>query len=218
MDIFNKIENFSYKISSITVEKEKCLTEKEKEEEKEIWDYFYFLIFSQLFTFFFVFSFGAILRYLDLLIFCLFSFCFLRTKSGGYHCDSFKKCFITSNISFILIGIISKIFYVYFSEYYILLFLFSMIGAIFIIPSCPLPWGNEESRGEEIDKLFQLQYRNRVIILYLLNIFLIFFYKNYHYNVVLKFIIGISFGMILASFTGSVVGSKFIENIWKNKK
>lgn len=216
MNIFDKIENFSYKLSCLTVKKEKNLTGLQIQEEIEIWNYFYFLILSQMFTFFFVILFGLIFKYFDFLIFSLFSFCYLRTKSGGYHCDSFEKCFITTNISFIIIGIFSKIFYFNFLQWYELLFLLSMIGVVFIIPSSPLAWGNEESRGEE-DKKFQLEYRNRVIILYIINIILLILSKNFNYIIIKKSIIGISFGLVLAGFSGSISGSKFLDKLWNKK-
>ena len=160
--IFDRIEEFAYKLSDKTVNKNDNMTLQERKEEKEIWDYFYFLILSQVFTFFFVILFGIIAGYLKTLIFVLIAFVFLRTKSGGYHCDSFEKCFFTTNVSFAIAGILSMSFYEYLSNWYIILVVLSNIYAIYIIPDCPLPWGNEESRGEKEDKKFQIQYKNRV--------------------------------------------------------
>ena len=211
--IFDRIEEFAYKLSDKTVNKNENMTLQERKEEKEIWDYFYFLILSQIFTFSFIFIFGIVFNYIKVLLFSILSFIFLRTKSGGYHCDSFQKCFITTNLSFIIIGLLGNIFYIYLNQYYIILSLFSIIFAIYIIPSCPLPWGNEESRGEEEDKKFQKQYKNRVIILYLINLFFIFL--NIRFNLSVEFInIGISFGIILASFSGSYFGSSLLDKIW----
>lgn len=214
MDIFDKIEVLSYKLADKTVNKSKDLTEEERKEEKEIWDYFYFMILSQIFTFSFVIFFGIVFNYFLFLIFSMLSFCTLRIKCGGYHCESFKKCFITTNLSFIIIGLIGKFFYIFLSEYYIFLFLISFIGAFFIIPSVPLPWGNEESRGKEEDSKFQLQYRNRITQFYIIGIVLIFI--GYFFQIIFlkKIIIGISLGILLVSFTGSVFGSKFLEKIW----
>ena len=211
--IFDRIEEFAYKLSDKTVNKNENMTLQERKEEKEIWDYFYFLILSQVFTFFFVILFGIVIGYLKTLIFVLIAFVFLRTKSGGYHCDSFEKCFFTTNVSFAIAGILSMSFYEYLSNWYIILVVLSNIYAIYIIPDCPLPWGNEESRGEKEDKKFQIQYKNRVIILYLINLFIIFLNKNFNFNI--EFVsIGLSFGILLASFSGSIFGSKIISKFW----
>ena len=218
MNIFNKIEILSYKLSNFIVSKLENLTDKEEQEEKEIWNYFCFMILSQLFTFFFVILFGIIFEYLIYLLFAMISFCSLRIKCGGYHCKTFKQCFITTNLSFFFIGLLSKYFYIYLFDYCVILGLFSFVGVIFIIPTVPLPWGNEESRGSEIDKRFQLQYRNRVICLYIINIILIICDYYFIIEFFKQAIIGLSFGLILASFIGSVLGSKCFENLWENIK
>lgn len=214
--IFDRIEEFAYKLSDKTVNKNENMTLQERKEEKEIWDYFYFLILSQIFTFFFVVLFGIIAGYLKTLIFVLIAFVFLRTKSGGYHCDSFEKCFFTTNFSFFVAGILSMLFYENLNNITVFLVLLSIIPAIYIIPECPLPWGNEESRGEEEDKKFQIQYKNRVLILYFINLLIMFLNKIFKFNI--EFVnIGLSFGILLASFSGSVFGSKMISKFWNEK-
>lgn len=214
MDIFDKIEILSYKLADKTVNKSKDLTGEQRKEEKEIWDYFYFMILSQVFTFFFVIFFGIIFNYLFFLIFSMLSFCTLRMKGGGYHCDSFKKCFITTNVSFLIVGLLGKIFYISFSDFYIELFLLSSAGIFFIIPSVPLPWGNEESRGYEEDKKFQLQYRDKSIQIYLIGLIIILLFENFNFVFLKKILIGISFGLILTTFSSSKIGCKLLEKLW----
>lgn len=84
--MFNFIENLSYKIGDY-------IGKDETEDDRELYRYSVFMIFSNIFSELFgiVLSifFGYFLEYL------IIDICFmvLRMGSGGYHCDTFKKCF-----------------------------------------------------------------------------------------------------------------------------
>lgn len=57
MDIFYKIEDWSYKLANYTVQKNKKILDEEKEEEIEILNYFFFFNFEPTLYFFFCFIF-----------------------------------------------------------------------------------------------------------------------------------------------------------------
>lgn len=166
MSIFIWIEELSNKLG-------KWLYKKDKDVDKELeyWEYQSFKILSQLFTFLAGFFLSILFGYTIQMIIVSFTFAFLRSMIGGYHCNSFRNCFYLSNVIFLVGGIFSVIL----KDYYIYLFIISCFGGIFITPYIPKK-ANEDmpDRGEERKYKLRKSYRNRFLICFILNILLIF--------------------------------------------
>ena len=96
MDIFTYIENKSKDIA-------KKIGKGEDEEDIEVYEYSIFLILSQLLTngtgIIISLLLGIFLPY----VVCVVTYMILRSFAGGYHCKTFKQCYFTSNILYLLL-------------------------------------------------------------------------------------------------------------------
>lgn len=159
MDIFNKIEEFSYRIAD-------KIGQGDSEDDVELYEYSIFMILSNGFTILCGFILSLLLGYPISYITCIITYCSLRTVSGGQHCDSFQKCFFVSNIIIIICCIIANLT-LDVSEITLALAIFSSIQ---IIPICPKPSTNSPSRGESEDRRFRKKFVIRVTFLSILSI------------------------------------------------
>lgn len=195
MNIFDFIDNKSLHIA-------KKIGKNETDEDIELYYYAIFGIFSQIFTF----GFGIIISYfLGILSEYLIStttFVLLRIGLGGYHCPTFKSCFIFSNTIFFVCAIISIILN---NFCFVLFFISFIVGAIFV-RRCPVVSENSPSRGRKKDLYFKKKYKITLALFIILN-FILIKINMYTYSCC------ISNGIILSCFMASEYSKKIIEKI-----
>lgn len=122
------------------------------------------------------------------------SFCTLRFKSGGYHCNKYYQCFLVSVSVFILLLVLCKIIPMNYLSAIIFLavFLFSIIY-ISINPTI-----ESSSNPLTKDELKKFNIQKRIILLGLLLAFIILFLlKQYLYTFVITYSVIITMVMII---------------------
>lgn len=167
MSIFDKIEQISYSIAH-------KIGKNDSEDDIELYEYSVFMIFSNLFTVLCGFIISLIFGYPLIYLLCLFSYSFLHMVAGGQHCETFKKCFIVSNLVIILCCLLT----IFTKNIYEIMFVVSIIFFINTIPTCPKPSENSPSRGETGNTIFRKKLSFRFTILLILNLFFICFNMN----------------------------------------
>lgn len=193
--MFEFIENLSYKIGNY-------IGRDEQEEDREIYRYSIFAILSTLFEDLFGLIVASIFNCTFQYLIIVFVYSVLRCGMGGYHADTFKKCFITTNCVFLL----STFFASVTQSIYLPLFYFSIILGVWILPYCPKPSKNSPSRGYSEDIRFRKMYRNRFIIFQIINFASLYFGC---YNISLS----ISWAIIVCWFVTSDFGEGLLTKI-----
>ena len=196
MDIFNFIEHFSYKIAG-------RIGKNDSEDDIELYRYSIFMISSYIFTTGFGLILSILFGYWTPYIISHITFISLRKCAGGYHCDAFYKCFITTNMTFML----SSILAVFLQDFYNIMWLVSLFYGIFILPYCPYPSANSPSRGKTEDMRFRKRYRNILMILAIISLVFI------HFELFL-FSTSISMGIIALCFMASKPSEIILNKIW----
>lgn len=203
MNIFNYIENKSHEIA--------CkLGKNETEEDIELYEYSIFMILSHLLTFGTATILSLVFGYFWNFVIIYISFALLRRGSGGYHCNTFRNCFFTTNILFLITGLISIRIYTNINafNYSMCLWFISLFCGIFIMPVCPKPTINSPSRGYSEDIRFRKKYRNALILLSIISILFIF-------NNFLWISLSISLGVLIVCFLTSNLGEFLLNFIWE---
>lgn len=205
MSIFDYIENKSHDIA--------CkLGENETEDDIELYEYSVFMILSHLLTFGVATILSLIFGYFWNFIIIYISFALLRRGSGGYHCETFMNCFCTTNILFMISGILSLNIINQFKSFDVSMIFWyvSLFCCIFIMPVCPKPTINSPSRGYSEDIRFRKKYRNALIVLSILSLISLLIYQVW-------ISISISFGMLIVCFLTSNIGEHILNFIWGSK-
>ena len=197
MNLFNYIENQSNKIGNY-------LGKDETEDDKEVYSYAIFGILSQIFTFGTGIIVASLFGYFIPFLLVIFSFIILRIGGGGFHCSSFRNCYILS-LSIFFFGTILSIVTKTLPNF---MFLVSIFCGIYILPVCPKPSKNSPSRGYNGDIKFRKKYRNALLFLLSLSMIFIYF-KVYLYST------AISSGILIASF---MIGFKMPEIVRSKSK
>lgn len=195
MNIFKWIEDVSFKIAE-------KIGKDETQDNIDLYKYSIFMIFSETFSFLGGLIFAAIFECILPYIIMNIIFALLRSGAGGYHCPTFASCFWTCNILFVLFSYLSILF----SDLYLITFIISIIGGIFIMPVCPKPSENSPSRGYYEDIRFRKIYRNWFILFILINILSLEF-EIYILSSI------ISFSILSVVFIVSQTGEKIIKTI-----
>lgn len=196
MNVFDYIENTSHRIA--------CkIGVNDSEDDIELYEYSIFMILSHIFTsgmgLILSIGFGYLIPYLIINI----VFMLLRHGAGGYHCETFRDCFITTNSICLISGISSILF----QDYATILWYVSLFGGIFIMPICPKPTINTPSRGYKEDIRFRKKYRNSLLILAAISYFML-------YNKYILISSSISFGILAVTFIVSDFGEYLLNKIW----
>lgn len=195
MSFFDYVENLSYRIGDY-------IGRNDNEEDKELFRYSVFSILSQLITFGFGFGLSVLFKYPLEYIFVIFTFVLLRSNAGGYHCQTYRDCFFTSNTLYLIGCLISLLF----NEYHNILLIISILSGIYILPICPKPSENSPSRGRTEDLRFRKRYSLSFIFIIILN--LIFINLN-----MFDISSSISSGVIISSFIVSDFGEYIIKKV-----
>lgn len=198
--MFNFVENISCKLGNY-------IGKNDTQENMDLYIYSIFgiisTLISELFGITLSFMFGYFLEY----IICDIIFMCLRRGCGGYHCSTFKHCFLVSNIIIIFACIFSSLLYMYTVE----LFLTSIFISIWIFPNCPKPTEHSPSRGYKEDIRFRKIYRNYLLIFELIGVIL---YSNGY----LLISSSIFSGIIITAFCVTDIFEKFMEIILTKNK
>lgn len=197
MDIFTYIENKSKDIA-------KKIGKGKDEEDIEVYEYSIFLILSQLLTngtgIIISLLLGIFLPY----VVCVVTYMILRSFAGGYHCKTFKQCYFTSNILYLLLVALGLTF----SYNSWLLLGIALIPSVGIIPLCPKPSEYSLSRGKVRDKRFRIKYIVALAILTAIAVGLIALGYPVYANM-------IACGMIGTVIMVTDCCSSVISQIWK---
>lgn len=199
MNIFNYIENTSHNIA-LKIGKD------EGEDNIELYEYSIFLITSYIFTTGVGVILALIFGYLIPYIVSHITFVLLRRGSGGYHCETFRDCFITTNTLYI-IGSIGAILTQSIPE---IMWFLSLLCGIFVMPICPKPSKNSPSRGYSEDIRFRKKYRNALLLLIILSLFCI--------NNINLITTSISCGIFIVCFITSSFGEHLLNFIWRTQE
>lgn len=197
MNIFDRIEDISYKIA-------RKIGKDDSDDDIELYEYSVFMILSNSFTILFGLILSFIFGYSSLYITCLISYTSLRTVGGGQHCDTFKKCFIVSNLIIIICCLLS-----FFTQSIpFIMWILSILASINTIPICPKPSINSPSRGYSEDIRFRKKFSLRLSILLLIS--LLFIHLGLY-----SFSASISAGILILCFVLTDFGEKSISRIFK---
>lgn len=241
INIFDKIEKFSNKIawrfteifckrkSTIIQNKEtkkiKIIYqetvkqfEKKFQLELELYEYFFYLIISSIFELGVAIILSLIFNYFWSFIIVLLVFLATRGKSAGLHERNFRNCAITTNVIFLIFGLLAKLS----QQFYIPMAIVAIFSVIFIMPIVPIPSENAKSRGYEEDTRFRKEYSYRILFFYLVEILLIYLIiihgcviPIWKFNIDLKLLsTGISSGLLIISLISSKIGHKIIHGFW----
>lgn len=200
MDIFDKIENYSHELAL-------KIGKNDSEDDIELYEYSIFMILSYIFTtsagLFVSIIFGFTMYY----VIEHLTFISLRGKAGGYHCDTFKNCFITTNTIHIIacaIGVLTQ-------KASIVMLIISLLTGIIMSPNFPKPSANSPSRGEEEDERFRKAFvRNLIIISIISLIFICLGLGSVSTT--------ISAGILAVCFLSSEIGESMLNSFWKNSE
>lgn len=172
MDIFQYIENLSYKLGL----KIANYFHEDKDGIEET-QYGMFAILSFLFEFGTELLLSLIFGYFKYFIVFQIVYCFLRSVCGGKHCKTFASCWVVTNI----ISVVGSLFAMLLSIDMMMLILgvFGLflvsVDMFYIIPK---PSENSPSRGK-VDLEFKRRYVKGTYILIILSCILIFFNLPY---------------------------------------
>ncbi len=150
---------------------------------REIYVYGFELFFSTVFTGFTIFLIGTIFFKASFSLIFITIFTSLRILNGGYHADTFTKCFIYSNFFFII-----SVLPIYHSAILLSGYTYVIIGfmsGIVILFLGPLLDKCQEKLYSQ-KKKFQIYTLGLLIIYISISIFLLFFYKSNPYIVVIS--------------------------------
>lgn len=196
MDIFDYIEN-----------KSKFLAEKigygDDEEDIEIYEYAIFAILSQSFINGIGLILSLVLNIFLTYIFCISCYMTLRIFAGGYHCKTFKQCFYTSNVLYLLLTFLAIV-----PQNSLFLLIMSAISGCAIIPYCPKPSEYSLSRGTIKDKKFRNKYIISLIIFIMIASLLIYLNLNTYANAICYAILG-------TGFVVSDIGEYILTSFWR---
>lgn len=196
MNIFDYIENLSYKIAH-------KIGKNESEDDIELYEYSIFMIMSNSFTILVGLILSLIFGYTSVYIICLLTYILLRTVGGGQHCETFKSCFFISNIIILICCIITIITYKFLPN---TIWLASVVVAINTIPICPKPSTNSPSRGYSEDIMFRKEFAGRLGCLILISLNLISFGLP-------LFSTSISIGILVLCFVLTDFGERLVSKI-----
>lgn len=160
MDIFYKIEQFSYRLAE-------KIGSGDSNEDVELYKYSIFMIFSNLFTIGAGLLIADGIGYLSFFVPCVTTYILLRVVGGGQHCETFQDCFVTSNIisaTCCAIAILTK-------DCPEIMWVLSVFFAINIIPICPKPSTNSPTRGAKEDLRFRKSFALRLTLLIVVSLF-----------------------------------------------
>lgn len=196
MSIFNLIEKISQSIAkkfdnafnlyTPNIDKQIIETEydieylNELEEYNELFYYASYASLSQIFDFLLI-SICTLLfakAYALNVLVCMICYLFMRSKSGGYHSDSFKRC-TTSTLTYVFLMTFVSVIGI--SNFY-LFFILSMLISIYIVSLAPVESENSQSRGDKEDLSFRKHFANILIIFSLINILIIYLTNNSGFN------------------------------------
>ena len=196
MNIFDYIEKKSKDIA-IKIGKN------DEKEDIEIYEYAIFSILSSVLTngvgLILAFVFNIFLPY----IVCVISYMILRIFAGGYHCKTFKQCFYTSNILYLILTFLAIT-----PQSSIIILVLAFIGGCIIIPQCPKPSEYSLSQGKVRDKKFRIKYVISLFVLIIIAIILLCFELQIFANT-------ISYAILGTVFLVSDVGENILTSIWK---
>lgn len=196
MNIFDYIEKKSKDIA-IKIGKN------DEKEDIEIYEYAIFSILSSVLTngvgLILAFVFNIFLPY----IVCVTSYMILRIFAGGYHCKTFKQCFYTSNILYLILTFLAIA-----PQNSIIILILAFIGGCMIIPQCPKPSEYSLSQGKVRDKKFRIKYVISLFVLIIIAIILLCFELQTFANT-------ISYAILGTVFLVSDVGENILISIWK---
>jgi accessory gene regulator B len=137
-------------------------------------------------------------------VICVVTYMILRSFAGGYHCKTFKQCYFTSNILYLLLVALGLTF----SYNSWLLLGIALIPSVGIIPLCPKPSEYSISQGKIRDKRFRAKYIVSLAILTAIAVGLIVLGYSVYANM-------IACGMIGTVIMVTDCCSSIISQIWK---
>lgn len=105
-------------------------------ENKELYDYGFFILFSQILYFIIALIVGILFNVILQSIVFYISFQFIRRYAGGYHASTEIRCEIMSTLSIAVCISLIKLLQIY--DYKMVLIIISVISIICIICLCPL--------------------------------------------------------------------------------
>lgn len=196
MNIFDYIENKSNELARMTFPEA-------DEDHIELYDYKIFKLLSHSFDFGTGIVLSLIFGYFFQYLIVLFTFIILRSYAAGYHCDTFKNCYFTTNVLMMVGVLVSKLVLL---EPYKIAILILLFG-ISIIPLCPKPSENSPSRGKEEDRVFRSKYIAYLILLFFVSQAL-FYFKLFDFG---ASILG---GIFIVAFIVSDFGENSLKNFW----
>lgn len=207
INIFDKIErlsyNLAYKISNKYTKVNKY--SQEFKDEVELYEYCFFLLFSNLLEFSAIIVIGTIFGYGKILLAYIPIWIISRWMIGGNHNDSFCGCFWVSSIVYFIGCMMAK----YTSVYYYIVAMVALFMSVNIIPHSPFSSLNSPSRGLEIDMKFRCRFKNFVLIFLIGQIVLFWLIKNgYNLNFVST---GMSSAVIMAVIMTTKSSKKLID-------
>lgn len=195
MNIFDYIETASHNVAL-------KLGRNEDEEAIELYEYSVFLIMAHIFTMGTGLILSLLFGYLVPYLVSHITFVLLRRGAGGYHCEEFKHCYVTTNMLYI----VSSVGAILTQNIPEIMWFLSLLCGIFIMPICPKPSKNSPSRGYSEDIRFRKKYRNSLIFLIILSLI---FINNI--NIIST---SISCGIFIMFFVVSDVGENILNLIW----
>lgn len=195
MGLFNYIEDLSNRIG-------KRIGTGDSDDYVEAYQYFVFFLISHTITFGFGLILSFIFRYTVQYIICTLTFMILRRSAGGYHCDTFKKCFFTTNLIMLSSVTISCITL----HFPVSIMIFSILFGTIVIENVPRATENSPSRGHLIDMKFKKKYIITLIV-YLIIMIVSLFLKQY------IICTSVASGITVVSFMVSDCGDKLLNRI-----
>lgn len=185
-----KIEKLSLYISNFYQKKTNCLNEK-KEELHFLLQYFIFNI-TVLSTIIIINSTFGLFKESILV---LLTFMSLRSSSGGFHCDTYGKCYIVSNILILVVSILTYILI----PYYIPCSIIASLSVLYIYKKyIPKPNEHDENLFMTKEEKKRKFFKTLVILIIIMTIGAIFEFK--------LLVTGVSMSMLSVSLLTSDTG------------
>lgn len=140
------------------------------EQELEIYTYGFILFYSTLLISVSILFLSMLVNDFILGVIYIIFFTSVRQYSGGYHANTYQRCFIISNLSFVFTYLISKICFSSLDNIYMTLTVL-LISIIYIFTVSPMEHSNQPIAKEDYKKL-QFTTGKVLIVDFLLIIFL----------------------------------------------
>lgn len=170
--ILNKIKSLSYALAFKIYDKD------DAEDDIEFWKYHVYKYINAFFYLLTGLIIAIIFGYWKQFLIVAFTFGYIRKKIGGYHSETPNGCFINTEIMLIVGSALAILT----SKYIIPMFLISILSAFFITPYIPRMGCGSVQRSEKKNLYFRKVYRTRFLVVYVLNIVLIYLTYNSKYN------------------------------------